>query len=96
MWREGILGTHIAESKAAQLPASPSSVNVKGRKEAVTVMKNLKQILVAVLMGILVSACAYAQKNDNRPPKEQPKVVDKQKEKPPPNNNQNTNRKGKP
>jgi len=56
-------------------------------------MKNLRQILVAVLMGILVSACAYAQKNDNRPPKEQPKVVDKEKDKPPPsNNNQNSNR----
>jgi len=59
-------------------------------------MKDLRQILVAVLMGMMISVGAYAQKNDNRPPKEQPKVVDKQKEKPPPNNNQNTNRKGKP
>lgn len=59
-------------------------------------MKDLRQILVAALMGMMISVGAYAQKNDNRPPKEQPKVVDKQKEKPPPNNNQNTNRKGKP
>jgi len=59
-------------------------------------MKDLRQILVAVLMGMIISVGVYAQKNDNRPPKEQPKVVDKQKEKPPPNNNQNTNRKGKP
>jgi hypothetical protein len=59
-------------------------------------MKDLRQILVAVLMGMMISVGVYAQKNDNRPPKEQPKVVDKQKEKPPPNNNQNTNRKGKP
>ncbi len=60
-------------------------------------MKELKQILVAAFMGIMISVGACAQKgNDNRPPKEQPKVVDKQKEKPPPSNNQNTNRKGKP
>ena len=60
-------------------------------------MKDLRQILVAVLMGMMISVGAYAQKNDNRPPKETPKVVDKPKtEKPPPNNNQNTNRKGKP
>ena len=59
-------------------------------------MKDLRQILVAALMGMMISVGVYAQKNDNRPPKEQPKVVDKQKEKPPPNNNQNTNRKGKP
>jgi hypothetical protein len=59
-------------------------------------MKDLTQILVAVLIGMMISVGAYAQKNDNRPPKETPKVVDKQKEKPPPNNNQNTNRKGKP
>jgi hypothetical protein len=61
-------------------------------------MKELKQILVAVLMGLMLSVGALAQKgNDNRPPKEQPKVVDKEKEKPPPsNNNQNNNRRGKP
>jgi hypothetical protein len=60
-------------------------------------MKDSRQILVAVLMGMIISVGVYAQKNDNRPPKEQPKVVDKEKEKPPPpNNNQNTNRRGKP
>ncbi len=59
-------------------------------------MKELRQILVAVLMGMLISVSAFAQKNDNRPPKEQPKVVDKQKEKPPPRDNQNNNRRGKP
>jgi hypothetical protein len=59
-------------------------------------MKDLRQILVAVLLGMMISVGVYAQKNDNRPPKETPKVVDKQKEKPPPNNNQNTNRRGKP
>jgi hypothetical protein len=59
-------------------------------------MRNLRQILVAVLMGTIISVGVYAQKNDNRPPKEQPKVVDKEKEKPPPQSNTNTNRRGKP
>ena len=61
-------------------------------------MKELRQILVAVLIGMVISVSAFAQKNDNRPPKERPKVVDKPKtEKPPPsNNNQNNNRRGKP
>jgi hypothetical protein len=62
-------------------------------------MRKLRQILVAVLMGAVISLGAFAQKgNDNRPPKERPRVVDKEKEKPPPrNNNQsNSNRRGKP
>jgi len=60
-------------------------------------MKDLRQILVAVLMGMMISVGVYAQKNDNRPPKETPRVVDKKKDtSPPPNNNQNTNRRGKP
>ena len=56
-------------------------------------MKELKQILVAVLMGLMLSVGALAQKgNDNRPPKESQKV--KETEKPPPSNkNQNSNRK---
>jgi len=62
-------------------------------------MKELRRILTVVLIGMMVSVGAFAQKgNDNRPPKEQPRVVDKDKEKPPPNNNQsnNSNRRGKP
>jgi hypothetical protein len=60
-------------------------------------MKDLRQILVAILIVATISGGAFAQKNDNRPPKETPKVVDKEKEKPPPkNDNQNSNRKGKP
>jgi hypothetical protein len=60
-------------------------------------MKELRRILVAILIGTTISVGAFAQKNDNRPPKEQPKVVDKEKEKPPPsNNNQNNNKRGKP
>jgi hypothetical protein len=59
-------------------------------------MKELRQILVAALMGVMLSVGVSAQKgNDNRPPKEPQKV--KETEKPPPrNNNQNSNRKGKP
>ncbi len=58
-------------------------------------MKKLRQILVAVLLGMILSVGALAQKgNDNRPPKDPPtKVIDKDKEKPPPSNsNQNSNR----
>lgn len=61
-------------------------------------MKELRRVLVAVLIGMTISVGAFAQKNDNRPPKEKPRVVDKEKEKPPPsnNNNQNSNRRDKP
>jgi hypothetical protein len=62
-------------------------------------MKKVRLILVAVLMGTMLSVGGFAQKgNDNRPPKEQPKVVDKEKgQKPPPsNNNQSNNKPRKP
>lgn len=61
-------------------------------------MKELRRILVAGLIGMTISLGAFAQKggNDNRPPKEQPRVVDKEKEKPPPSNNQNSNKPKKP
>jgi len=50
-----------------------------------------------VLIGMVISVGGLAQSgsNDNRPPKETPKV--KEKEKPPPsNNNQNSNKPRKP
>ena len=61
-------------------------------------MKELRRILVAVLFGLMISVGVFAQKNDNRPPKEQPRVVDKEKEKPPPSNSNqsNSNRPRKP
>ena len=61
-------------------------------------MKELRRILVAVLLGLMISVGGFAQKNDNRPPKEQPRVVDKEKDKPPPSNNNqnNSNRPKKP
>jgi len=51
-------------------------------------MKYLRSILVAVLIGLTIPVGAFAQHggNDNRPPKEQPRVKDKDKEKPPPTN----------
>jgi hypothetical protein len=61
-------------------------------------MRELKRIIMAVLIGAMVTLGAVgglAQKgntNNNRPPKETPKVVDR--EKPPPKNG-NSNR-GKP
>ena len=57
-------------------------------------MKKLNAILLAVLMGTTFAGSALAQKgNDNRPPKEKPKVVDKEKEQKPPPQNSNSNRK---
>ena len=65
-------------------------------------MRELKRILTMVVMAAILSVTALthvtalAQKgNDNRPPKEQPKIKEKDKEKPPPSNG-NSNRRGKP
>ena len=60
-------------------------------------MKVLVKMLLAVLIGSMISVVGFAQKggNDNRPPKENPKVVEKPK--PPPSNNQgNSNKREKP
>jgi len=57
-------------------------------------MRKLRRILVAVLIGAVISVGVFAQKgkgNDNRPPKERPRVVDKEKDKPPPSNNNQSN-----
>lgn len=56
-------------------------------------------LLVAMLSIVVPTQMTFAQKgNDNRPPKEQPKI--KEREKPPPSNNNsgggNSNRRGKP
>ena len=59
-------------------------------------MKVLKKILTVVMMvaalslTVLTPPAAFGQKNDNRPPKGQPKI--KEREKPPPSND-NSNRK---
>jgi hypothetical protein len=72
-------------------------VNEVDARRRPAVMRELRRILMAVLIGTTISFGAFAQQNDNRPPKEKPKVVDKDKEKPPPrNSNQNSNKRGKP
>jgi len=79
----GILGIDLAEiqcSATPRLSLKRDEVDARRRKP---VMKELRRILVAILIGTTISVGAFAQKNDNRPPKEQPKVVDKEKEKPP-------------
>jgi len=53
-------------------------------------MRYVRLILMAVLIGTMVSVGAFGQKgkgNDNRPPKEDQKI--KEKEKPPPPSNSN-------
>lgn len=57
-------------------------------------MKQVRAIMLAVLVGAMVPLGAFAQKggNDNRPPKDNStKIVEK--EKPPPSN---SNKKGRP
>ena len=56
-------------------------------------MNKVTAIMLAVLVGAMVPIGAFAQKggNDNRPPKDNPKIVEK--EKPPPSN---SGKKGKP
>ena len=52
-------------------------------------MKNVRLLLMAVLIGLMLPFGLFAQKgggNSNRPPKEQPRIVDKEKKKPPPTN----------
>ena len=56
-------------------------------------MKQLKRILLGILMAATVAGCAFAQKNsnDNRPPKENPRIIERPKEPRPPPSNTNNN-----
>jgi hypothetical protein len=88
----GRLGIGFARVVVAQLSASPLFAWVrKTRRRAV--MKQLKRILMAMLVASVVTACTFAQKNnnDNRPPKEQPKIVEKPKSPPSDTNNNSGN-----
>ena len=60
-------------------------------------MKDLRRILLVALAGTILSVGAFAQKggNDNRPPKDNPKVVEKPKP-PPSNSNQSNSNRRKP
>jgi hypothetical protein len=77
-------------------PPLPYAWVRKTRRRAV--MKQLKQILLGILMAVMVAGCAFAQKNnnDNRPPKGNEKIVEKPKEPKPPPSNSNDNTRKKP
>ena len=51
-------------------------------------MKHVRLFLMALLIGLMLPLGLFAQKggNSNRPPKDQPRIVDKEKPKPPPTN----------
>jgi len=87
-WNRGRLGIGFAQVAVAQLSASPLFAWVRKTRRRAD-MKQLKRILMAMLVATVVTACTFAQKNnnDNRPPKEQPKIVEKPK--PPPSNTNN-------
>jgi hypothetical protein len=92
------LASILLKARQRNSPPLPHAYLSDARSRQV-VMRELRRILVAGLIGMTISVGAFAQKggNDNRPPKEQPRVVDKEKEKPPPNNNQsNSNKPRKP
>jgi hypothetical protein len=81
-------GIHVAETNGAQtlrLSLIANEVNVRRRQKR---MKQVRHILMAVIIGAMACVGGFAQRgrNDNRPPKENPKIVDKDKEKPPPSN----------
>ena len=52
-------------------------------------MKNVRLLLMAVLIGLLLPFGLFAQKggNTNRPPKEKPRIVEGEKKPPPTNSN---------
>ena len=80
------LASMLLKHRARKLSASPSCD--ERREKAVRKMKQLRLILMAAMIGLMASAGVFAQKggNNNRPPKETPRIVDKDKEKPPPKN----------
>jgi len=53
-------------------------------------MKHVRLILMTALIGLMLPFGLFAQRggnNSNRPPKDTPRIVDKEKQKPPPRNN---------
>src|SRR5258708_12021033 len=71
----GRLGIGFAQVAVAQLSASPLFAWVRKTRRRAD-MKQLKRILMAMLVAPIVTACTFAQKNnnDNRPPKDQPRL----------------------
>jgi hypothetical protein len=71
---------------------------IRDARRPQVVMRKLKRVLVAVLIGTVISLGAFAQRNgnDNRPPKDNGKVVEKPKPPPSNNNQSNSNKPRKP
>jgi len=89
------LGIHLAEARGSTSLRLSLKRGKRTQGGGKIVMGKLRKILLAVLAGALISGCTFAQKggNDNRPPKDNPKVVDKDKQKPPPSQDNNNRRK---
>jgi hypothetical protein len=91
------LASVLLKSSPARLSASPSCVV---NEEAAKEMRKLLEILITVIIAMTLSVASLAQKggDDKRPPKENPKVVERPK--PPPNSNRgnqsNSNKRGRP
>lgn len=83
---------------SASSPPLLLSVKSRGTRRRQVVMKEVKRILMVVLMAVILSITlsaqmtAFGQKgnNNNRPPKEEQRV--KERDKPPPSNSNSNNR----
>jgi len=93
----GNLASVLLKPRTAKAPRLSSRVK---DTEAVVVMKEVKRVLMAVLMAMILSLNAFApmsafgQKNDNRPPKQPEKVKDPDKQPRGNNNQSNSNKHG--
>ena len=80
---------------SAELPASLLSVKSQGARRRQVVMKEVKRVVMVMLMAVILSVTllaqmsAFGQKgdNNNRPPKEEQRVKERDKQPPPRNSN---------
>ena len=98
-----VVGIGFAETKSSAGSPPLFKREIADTRRRQVVMKKVKRVLMAVLIGAILSLGAFApisafgQKNDNRPPKQPDKV--KEPDKPPRGNSNsqgNSNRHGKP
>ena len=84
--QERVLAPILLKTKAAQAPRLSSSVKSKDTRRRQVVMREVKRVLMLILMGLVLSlgavgpTTAFGQKNDNRPPKEPDKVKERDKQ----------------